>query len=93
MREIDELVEEQLNDTVYDMQKYFEENFNMEYATVLSAKITHQKKDASYSDVMMYATIAVASIAVIALQVKTAIDNKKKFEAQVHGNDVFQRLI
>lgn len=68
MAEIDALVEEQVDSTIRDIQGYLEENFDVRgEAMMLNAKIAGQTKgdnEASYSEIIMYVTAAIASIAV-----------------------------
>jgi hypothetical protein len=68
MAEIDALVEEQVDATIYDIHDYFVENFAVNgEAMQLNAKIAGQTKgdnEASYSEIIMIVTAAIASIAV-----------------------------
>lgn len=95
--EIDELAKIQFDDTLFDINHYFYDNFSMESATEVSALSLAAKVEsrnaqakASNTDIFMYAGVAIASLLIAAWQFKQVADFKKKEE---HSNDVFERLI
>lgn len=91
MRDLDRMTEEQIQDTAGDVVNYFEQNFSTSYATTLSAKIAGQKKETSYTEVMMYIICAILTLAAIAIQATAAIT--RKVRVPVLNNDVFERLV
>jgi len=91
MRDLDRMTEEQIQDTAGDVVSYFEQNFSTSYATTLSAKIAGQKKETSYTEVMMYIICAILTLAAIAIQATAAIT--RKVRVPVLNNDVFERLV
>ena len=91
MRDLDRMVEEQIQDTAGDVFNYFEQNFSTSYATTLSAKIAGQKKETSYTEVMMYIVCAILTLAAIAIQAKAT--TTRKVRVPVLNNDVFERLV
>jgi len=93
--ELDELFKNQVDDTLFDVNHYFHDNFSMEYpeevsALSLAAKVEsqHIQSKISNTDILMYAGVAVASLAVAAWQFKQAISKKN-----IADNDYFERLV
>ena len=81
--EIDELMKLQVDDTLFDLNHWFEDNFSMEYADEcsalsLAAKVENrQSKGASNTDILMYAGTAIASLGVFAWTFKQINDKRK----------------
>jgi len=96
--ELDEHAKHQFDDTLFDINYYFHDNFSMEYpeevsALSLAAKLEnrHAQSKISNTDIFMYAWVAVASIAIIVWQFIQMALLKKKEEQD--NSDVYERLI
>ena len=96
--ELDELFKAQVDDTLFDINHFFYDNFSMEYAEEVSAlslaaKIEnrHAQSQISNTDILMYAGVAVASFVISAWKFSQIAFKKR--EMAVNNNDVFERLI
>lgn len=93
MMDIHRMLENNIHETGFDVERYFQENFSMEHATTLSAKIEKKSRVASNSDILMYVAVAILSLAVFIWQMKQTLERRNKAAVVAQQNDIFERLI